>query len=144
MIGMYIVQVNAIYYTIHIIFSIQCKKNSSWISCFLLHYILHLKSWFTYIISTRYTHRRQKFYTSNAVWDLPCLGGPSRRQTAPNPRSWQACILMEKRPQINFSHLVENIYLKLCPVMSSNVHPYIHYCNCPEVKKNIIVYLYSK
>ena len=54
---------------------------------------------------------------------------------------------MEKRPQINFSHLVENIYLKLCPVMSSNVHPYIHvYCNCPEVKKynSVCIYIVNR
>ena len=34
----------------------------------------------------------QKFYTSNMVWDIPCRGGPSRRQSATNPRSWQACL----------------------------------------------------
>ena len=29
----------------------------------------------------------QKFYASNAVWDIPCPGGPSQCQTAPSPRS---------------------------------------------------------
>ena len=40
---------------------------------------------------------RQKFCTSNAVWDLTCPGSPNRCQTTPNPRSWQAFVVLNRK-----------------------------------------------
>ena len=38
-------------------------------------------------ITSKKDLEHQKFYTRNSVWDLPCLGSPSRHQAASNPKN---------------------------------------------------------